>query len=89
MTLALLLAAFLAIVLVLGVLVAVHDALEAAWHRAAGGRFVEVAAGAAVPRPPALAVPVGRALPRCRPDAWARTRAPSATAHAGAWRHLH
>jgi hypothetical protein len=89
MTLVLLLAAFLAIVLAFGVLVAVHDALEAAWRRAAGGRFVELAAGASAPRPPASAVPAGRALPRRRPDAWARTRAPSATAHAGAWRHLH
>lgn len=88
MTLALLLAAFLAVVLAFGVLVAVHDALEAAWRRASGGRFVELAAGTSWPQLPAGAVPARRARPRAGQGAGNRTRAPSATAHAGAWRHL-
>lgn len=88
MTLVLLLAAFLAIVLLLGLLVAVHDALETAWLRVAGGGVGAASAGPEHRREPRAAT-----APRVRPlggvRAAARGTAPSAAPPTGIWRHLH
>lgn len=88
MTLVLLLAAFLAIVLLFGLLVAVHDALETAWLRVAGGRVGAASAGPANRRVPRAATAL-RARPLGGIRAAARGPAPSAASPAGIWRHLH
>lgn len=89
MTLALLLAAFLSIVLAFGALVAVHDALEAAWRRAATRRSVARASGAAGPRSRPEAALARRSRQRGGRGRTAGAPAWAATAPARTWRHLH
>ncbi len=89
MTLALLLAAFLAIVLAFGLLVAVHDAVEAAWQGAAARRPGGLAAGTAWARSRPDAVLARQAGQRGRQAAGSCARAWSATKPTRAWRHLH
>lgn len=89
MTLALLLAAFLAIVLAFGLLVAVHDAVAAGWQGAAARRLDGCAAGAPWARSRTEAGLVRQVGQRGRQAAGSCARAWSATAPARAWRHLH
>jgi hypothetical protein len=89
MTLALLLAAFLAVVLTFGLLVAMNDAIADAWRHASARRLVGCAVRAPQPcsRPEAE---FGR--PARQPSGFGTgARAPVwvATAPARGWRHLH
>ena len=78
MTAVLLLAAFLAVVLVGGALVALYDLVEGAWNGAHAPHAARPVRGRVAPQVPL------RAHPPARPPA-----RPRSAGRAGAWRHLH